>query len=99
MSLLHPWVLGGQQVTTVDLGRAGAGGCRHRPLTGNQLERFVRAHRTLTHADDAAARVRRQLAATGEPAKKPAATRNRLKPPDPRVPACSVRSVNSTGCS
>ena len=93
MSLLHSWVLGGQPVTAVDLGRAGAGGCEHRPMTGNQLERFARAYRTVTHADDAAARVRRRLAwrlqedgsmaATGKPAKKPAATRNRLKPPDP----------------
>ena len=32
------------------------------PMTGNQLERFARAHRTVTHADDAAARVRRRLA-------------------------------------
>jgi hypothetical protein len=39
MSLLHSWVLGGQQVTAVDLGRAGAGGCEHRPMTGNQLDR------------------------------------------------------------
>ena len=31
-------------------------------MTGNQLERFARAHRTVTHADDAAARVRRRLA-------------------------------------
>ena len=43
MSLLHSWVLGGQQVTAVDLGWAGAGGCEHRPMTGNQLERFARA--------------------------------------------------------
>jgi hypothetical protein len=56
MSLLRSWVLGGQQVTAVDLGRAGAGGCEYRPMTGNQLERFVRAYRTVTHADDAAAR-------------------------------------------
>jgi hypothetical protein len=33
-----------------------------RPMTGNQLERFARAHRQVTHADDAAARVRRRLA-------------------------------------
>jgi len=32
------------------------------PMTGNQLERFARAHRQLTSADDAAARVRRRLA-------------------------------------
>jgi hypothetical protein len=32
------------------------------PMTGNQLERFARAHRRVTHADDAAARVRRRLA-------------------------------------
>jgi hypothetical protein len=32
------------------------------PMTGNQLERFARAHRQVTHADDAAARVRRRLA-------------------------------------
>ena len=32
------------------------------PMTGNQLERFARAHRTVTRADDAAARVRRRLA-------------------------------------
>ena len=32
------------------------------PMTGNQLERFARAHRTVSHADDAAARIRRRLA-------------------------------------
>ena len=32
------------------------------PMTGNQLERFARAHRQVTSADDAAARVRRRLA-------------------------------------
>jgi Domain of unknown function (DUF222)/HNH endonuclease len=32
------------------------------PMTGNQLERFARAHRQVTHADDEAARVRRRLA-------------------------------------
>ena len=32
------------------------------PMTGNQLERFARAHRRVTHADDAGARVRRRLA-------------------------------------
>ena len=32
------------------------------PMTGNQLERFARAHRRVTRADDAAARVRRRLA-------------------------------------
>ena len=32
------------------------------PMTGNQLERFARAHRQVTQADDAAARVRRRLA-------------------------------------
>ena len=31
------------------------------PMTGNQLERFARAHRQVTSADDAAARVRRRL--------------------------------------
>ena len=31
-------------------------------MTGNQLERFARAHRQVSHADDAAARVRRRLA-------------------------------------
>src|SRR6516164_9003927 len=31
------------------------------PMTGNQLERFARAHRQVTRADDAAARVRRRL--------------------------------------
>src|SRR6185503_4856304 len=32
------------------------------PMTANQLERFTRAHRQVTQADDAAARVRRRLA-------------------------------------
>src|SRR5579859_3942943 len=32
------------------------------PMTGNQLERFARAHRQASPADDAAARVRRRLA-------------------------------------
>jgi len=32
------------------------------PMTGNQLERFARAHRQVSHADDAAARIRRRLA-------------------------------------
>jgi hypothetical protein len=32
------------------------------PMTGNQLERFARAHRQVTTADDAEARVRRRLA-------------------------------------
>ena len=32
------------------------------PMTGSQLERFARAHRQVTSADDAAARVRRRLA-------------------------------------
>ena len=32
------------------------------PMTGNQLERFTRAHRKVSPADDAAARVRRRLA-------------------------------------
>lgn len=32
------------------------------PMTGNQLERFARAHRQATAADDTAARVRRRLA-------------------------------------
>ena len=32
------------------------------PMTGNQLERFARAHRQATQADDADARVRRRLA-------------------------------------
>ncbi len=32
------------------------------PMTGNQLERFARAHRQVTGAGDAAARVRRRLA-------------------------------------
>ena len=31
------------------------------PMTANQLERFARAHRQVTRADDAAARVRRRL--------------------------------------
>jgi hypothetical protein len=31
------------------------------PMTGNQLERFARAHRQVSHADDATARVRRRL--------------------------------------
>jgi uncharacterized protein DUF222/HNH endonuclease len=31
------------------------------PMTGNQLERFARAHRQASQADDAAARVRRRL--------------------------------------
>jgi len=31
------------------------------PMTGNQLERFARAHRQVSQADDAAARVRRRL--------------------------------------
>jgi hypothetical protein len=31
------------------------------PMTGNQLERFARAHRQVTGADDAAARIRRRL--------------------------------------
>src|SRR5690349_4364852 len=31
------------------------------PMTANQLERFARAHRQVTQADDAAARVRRRL--------------------------------------
>ncbi|MGH3189070.1 MAG: DUF222 domain-containing protein [Streptosporangiaceae bacterium] len=31
------------------------------PMTGNQLERFARAHRKVSHADDAAARVQRRL--------------------------------------
>jgi Domain of unknown function (DUF222)/HNH endonuclease len=31
------------------------------PMTGNQLERFARAHRKVTSADDAAARIRRRL--------------------------------------
>src|ERR1700759_5696055 len=31
------------------------------PMTANQLERFTRAHRQVTQADDAAARVRRRL--------------------------------------
>src|SRR5580704_15857133 len=32
------------------------------PMTGNQLERFARAHRQVSSADDAAARLRRRLA-------------------------------------
>ncbi len=32
------------------------------PMTGNQLERFARAHRQVSSADDAAARIRRRLA-------------------------------------
>src|SRR5579871_2334151 len=32
------------------------------PMTGNQLERFARAHRQVSTVDDAAARVRRRLA-------------------------------------
>src|SRR3984885_12056001 len=32
------------------------------PMTGNQLERFARAHRQVSTADDAAARIRRRLA-------------------------------------
>jgi len=93
MSLLHSWVLGGQQVTAVDLGRAGAGGCEHRPMTGNQFERFARAHRTVTHADDAVApgaaaagleilggRVHGRHGKAREEAR---ATSNRLKPPEP----------------
>ena len=31
------------------------------PMTGNQLERFARAHRQCSRADDAAARIRRRL--------------------------------------
>jgi 5-methylcytosine-specific restriction endonuclease McrA len=31
------------------------------PMTGNQLERFARAHRQVSHADDEAARVRQRL--------------------------------------
>jgi hypothetical protein len=31
------------------------------PMTGNQLERFARAHRQVSHADDAQARVQRRL--------------------------------------
>ena len=33
-----------------------------RPMTGNQLERFARAHRKVSSADDGAARIRRRLA-------------------------------------
>ena len=32
------------------------------PMTGNQLERFARAHRQVSHADDATAQIRRRLA-------------------------------------
>src|SRR5215469_10001251 len=32
------------------------------PMTGNQLERFARAHRQVTQVDDEAARVQRRLA-------------------------------------
>ena len=32
------------------------------PMTGNQLERFARAHRQVSTADDATARIRRRLA-------------------------------------
>jgi len=32
------------------------------PMTGNQLERFARAHRKVSHADDQAARIQRRLA-------------------------------------
>src|SRR5258707_252050 len=32
------------------------------PMTGNQLERFARAHRQVSQADDATARIRRRLA-------------------------------------
>ncbi len=32
------------------------------PMTGNQLERFARAHRQVSHADDASAEIRRRLA-------------------------------------
>jgi hypothetical protein len=32
------------------------------PMTGNQLERFARAHRQVSHADDTTARIRRRLA-------------------------------------
>ena len=31
------------------------------PMTGNQLERFARAHRQVSHADDTAARIQRRL--------------------------------------
>ena len=31
------------------------------PMTGNQLERFARAHRQVSHADDATAQIRRRL--------------------------------------
>ena len=40
-----------------EAGLAGLAG----PMTANQLERFARAHRQVTRADDAAARVRRRL--------------------------------------
>src|SRR5689334_15637745 len=40
-----------------EAGLAGLAG----PMTANQLERFARAHRQVTQADDAAARVRRRL--------------------------------------
>jgi hypothetical protein len=33
-----------------------------RPMTGNQLERFARAHRKVSHADDATAQIQRRLA-------------------------------------
>src|ERR1700692_922781 len=32
------------------------------PMTGNQLERFARAHRQVSHADDTTARIQRRLA-------------------------------------
>ena len=41
-----------------EAGLAGLAG----PMTANQLERFARAHRQVTRADDADARVRRRLA-------------------------------------
>jgi uncharacterized protein DUF222/HNH endonuclease len=41
-----------------EAGLAGIAG----PMTGNQLERFARAHRQASQADDVAARVRRRLA-------------------------------------
>jgi hypothetical protein len=31
-------------------------------MTASQLDRFARAHRKVTHADDAAARIQRRLA-------------------------------------
>ena len=40
-----------------EAGLAGLAG----PMTANQLERFARAHRRVTQADDADARVRRRL--------------------------------------